>query len=295
MIIGVDVGATKIRAGVVSSTGKILGTANVPTGTAKGKDAVLDNIRQAIASVWRDEVAGIGLGLAGIVDHETGVFISGPNFPATFAKIPIAALAKKWFGKPAAADNDVHCFALAEAVRGAGKGKRLVIGMTLGTGVGGGIIVGGVIERGRNNAAGEIGHMSVSDDERAVCGCGMTGHLEALASGTAMSALYKKATGKELDAFAVEKAFLAGDPVAKLVFKRMADGLATGLANLIHILNPDIIVIGGGIAKVDALVVPALKEYKAKLISPAIKTTPVERAMLGTDANVLGAALLVQN
>lgn len=289
--IGVDVGGTKIRAGLVLG-GKVVTSVRVETEAKKGRAAVLKNIFNAIGKVAVPGTKAIGLGMAGVVDHEKGVYLQGPNLPKSFRNVPISSMVEKKFGLPTMVDNDVHCFTLAEAKLGAGKGCENVVGITFGTGIGGGIVIGGKVYRGRNNAAGEIGHTVIAYGSDVVCGCGRNAHFEAYASGSAMSRLYRRTAGKELDALAVERAAIAGDAKAKEVLDVMADALAVGLANVIHTFNPDIVVTGGGLSAVKILWKPVLGKLKKMLVYPQLAGTPIVHSTLGGDANVIGATLL---
>ncbi|HTK04131.1 MAG TPA: ROK family protein [Candidatus Eisenbacteria bacterium] len=292
LIIGVDAGGTKIRAGAVIKGGKILASTKIPTETPRGRSVVLKNIVTSIRQVWSKDARAIGIGIAGIVDHEKGIYRQGPNFPATFKNVPLATLLRKTFKVPVTVDNDVHCFTLAEAKFGAAKRFSTVVGLTLGTGIGGGIVIDGRLYRGRNNAAGEIGHMTIGFGSDAVCGCGRKGHFEAFGSGSAMAKLYRQRTGTASDPIAIEKAALKGDTAAKATARLMSGAIAEGLANVVHILNPDIIVVGGGLAAADLIWKPALAGARSRIIYPALRDTPIVRASLGADANVLGAALI---
>src|SRR5688572_3865616 len=245
LIIGVDAGGTKIRAGAVTKRGKILTSTKILTETARGRSIVLKNIVNSVRQVWSKDVKAIGVGIAGIVDHKKGIYRQGPNFPTAFKNVPVAALLRKAFKVPVTVDNDVHCFTLAEAKFGAAKRFSSVVGLTLGTGVGGGIVIDGKLYRGRNNAAGEFGHATIGFGQNAVCGCGRRGHLEAFASGSAMRKLYKTASGVTMEPLEIELAAKAGNAKAKKVVAVMADAFAEGLAGIIHSFNPDIIVVGG--------------------------------------------------
>jgi glucokinase len=293
-IIGVDVGGTKIRAGLVRE-GKVVSTVRVETQAKEGRAVVLKNIFDAIAKVRIPGVKGVGLGMAGIVDHKNGVYLQGPNFPKSFQNVPISSMVKAKFGVRAVVDNDVHCFTLAEAKFGAGKGHENVVGLTFGTGIGGGIVIGGRVYRGRNNAAGEIGHTVIAYGSDVMCSCGRPAHFEAYASGSAMSRLYRRTAGKDVDALTVERAAIAGDKKAKEVMDVMADALAVGLANVIHAFNPDVIVTGGGLSAVKVLWKPVLGKMKGMVVYPLLKTTPIVRSTLGGEANVIGAALLLDD
>ncbi len=293
-IVAIDAGGTKISSALISSKGKILKKAKIPTEASKGKEAVMANLIKSVDSVLQKDTVAIGIGMAGLIDAKKGVFRVGPNFPKNFKDVPLAALLKKHFKKPVSLDNDVHCFTLAEAKLGAAKRKKTVVGITLGTGIGGGIVINGELYRGRDNAAGEIGHTTIGLGSKALCGCGKFGHFEAYASGSAMSRLYKDITGKSVEPLAVENAAKNGDVEANKVFDIMSTGLADGLANVIHLLNPDVIVVGGGLAHVDILWKPAMNKLSKSIIFPELLDTPVVRSVLAGDANLLGAALITK-
>lgn len=284
LIISLDVGGTKIHAGLVTPQGKILKRAKILTQASAGKAVILKNIETAIREVWHKDVRAVGVGLAGSVDHIRGMYLRGPNFPPSFRNIPIAQELKKRFRVPVFADNDVHCFTLGEAYLGAGKGLSLVVGITLGTGIGGGIVIDGRLYRGKGNTAGEVGHMIIEDGK----------DFEHLASGTAMSCMYEERAGTRVDALMVEQFATKGDLAAKEVIQTMRRALAIGSANLLHILNPDIIVVGGGISRVKALWPKLAQEIRSLVIYPALAKTPVVKARLGDDANLIGAALLTE-
>lgn len=285
LIIGLDVGGTKIHAGLVTLQGKVLKRAKVLTQASRGRAVVLKNIETAVRAVWHKDVGAIGVGLAGSVDHVRGIFLRGPNLPRSFRNIPVARELKKRFKVPVVADNDVHCFALGEARFGAGKGRSSVVGITLGTGIGGGIVIDGRIYRGKGNTAGEVGHMIIAEKMR---------DFESLASGTAMSRMYKEKTGKRVEALAVEKKAVKGDRAAKEVVGSMREALAIGVSNLLHVLDPDIIIIGGGISRVKALWPGLARGIRSRVVFPVLAKTPVVKARLGDDANILGAALLTE-
>ncbi len=292
--VGVDVGGTKISSGLVDRRGKIAARFKLATEGSKGKETVLANIEKSVAEVWRPGVAAIGIGLAGLVDHKKGIYLEGPNFPSSFRNVAVASLIRRRFRVPVTIDNDVHCFTLAEAKFGAAKRDERVVGLTLGTGVGGGVVIDGALYRGRDNAAGEFGHMTVAKDAAELCSCGRTGHLEAYASGTAMARIYAKLSGRDAEPLDVERAARAGDPFAAKTFGIMTDGLAAGLANVIHALNPDVIVIGGSIGAIDLLWKPLPDKLRALLVYPQSASTRVVPSALGGDASVLGAAFLAK-
>jgi len=294
-LLGIDVGGTKIRAGIVFPQGKAGMTVEIPTDTAAGNNQIIKNILLAATLVLKNSKTKpkmAGVGMAGIVDKKKNVFVSGPNFPKTFQNVAIGSVLRTYLKMPVMIDNDVHCFTLAEQKFGAAKRKNTVVGLTLGTGIGGGIVVNGQVLRGRNNATGEFGHMTINKGSNAVCGCGMTGHFEALASGSAMRRLYKTRTGRDEAPIEVERRALAGEKEATDVLATVSASLADGIAAIIHALNPDMVVVGGGLAKADAVWNPMLQHLPQAIALPALRDTPVVRAKLGADAGIIGAATM---
>lgn len=293
LTIGVDIGGTKLRAGLVEGRKKICKTVEFASQASQGKEAILTAVERGIRGLWDERVSAIGVGIAGITDHAKGTFIAGPNFSESFRDVPMARLLQTKFRRPVALDNDVHCFTLAEATLGVGKGKRVVVGMTLGTGVGGGVAINGKILRGKNNAVGEFGHMVVSMGDE-TCSCGRRGHLEAYASGKAMQKLYTDRTGRTIEAIEVEKLADQGDVVATEVVTLMGQNLAAGFANIIHVLNPDVIVVGGGLVRMSILLRSATTVVKEMLVLSKLAETPIIKSSLGGEAGILGASLLTE-
>ncbi len=293
--IGVDVGGTKIYTGLISPAGKILKTSRSLTRSGRGKKAIVSTILESIADVWSDDVTGIGIGIAGSVDHAKGKYLQGPNFSFSFKNVSLANDVKKVFNVPTVIDNDVHCFVLGEAVFGKGRGKSSVVGMTLGTGIGGGIVLDGRLLRGRDNTAGEFGHMVVAADSTTKCSCKQHGHLEGFSSGKALAAAYELKTRKKLDKF-WDFEELANDKnkAALAVTKTSVHYLAAGISNILHIINPDIVIIGGGGIKIRPLWESLKAEIKENLAYPHLFNTPVVKSNLKDKANILGAAYLAR-
>jgi glucokinase len=291
-IIGLDVGGTKIAAGAVDGRGKVVRKITLPTESHRGKKIILKNILTAASKVWLPGVRAIGLAMAGQCDSKTGIFVSGPNFPKNFRNVKLTKILEKNFHIPAYLDNDARAFTLAEAVYGAGQGYKNIVGVTVGTGIGGGIVINGQLTRGKNNTAGEVGHMTLDASSDYRCSCGKFGHFEALASGKAMANIYKKMTDKTLDTFEIEKKYKDGDKTAKKVFATVSRYLALGFGNLAQILDPDVIVVGGGLSKISALWPAALREFKKEVIYKSLQKTKIVKAQLGDDAGIIGAAAL---
>jgi glucokinase len=289
----VDIGGTKIGVGLVSPSGKVLKKLKVATNVAGGTKSVLASIHEAVDNLWVNGVGGIGVGIAGLVEPKKGIFKGGPNMPLGMKNYPLAASLNKKYKVPTSIDNDVHCFTLAEAKFGAGKGKNTVFGVTFGTGIGGGIVIGGRILRGKNNACGEIGHMTIDFSGAQDKNRGLKGDFESMASGRAMSSLYAASTGRVLEPLEVQHLAEAGDAQALEVMRTMSSAMAAGISSLLHAFDPDIIVAGGGLSAVDALWKPMLVTMRDRLTFPDLIKTPVVRAKLGSDANIIGAALLL--
>ncbi|MFC1540509.1 ROK family protein [Candidatus Margulisiibacteriota bacterium] len=288
MIIGIDLGGSKIAGVLTTPSGKVLMDVHIPTESRKGKAQVIKNIKKAIRTLIQSKkvrIKAIGIGAPGPILYEKGIVVEAPNLPG-WKNVNLKKIIKKEFRVPVFVDNDANCAALAEAWFGAGRFVRHFIYITISTGIGGGIIIDKKIYRGVTGSAGEFGHMTI-DINGPKCGCGKFGHLEALASGTAL----KRMTG--LDAISAHLAAHQGDKKAQKAIKEIAKHLAVGIANLVNIFNPELVVVGGGLSNMwQDLIIPVKKEFrKHSLILPA-KSVKVVRAKLGTNAGVLGAAAL---
>ena len=294
LYIGIDVGGTKILASLIEKDSwNILASTQVKTNASAGREAVLSNIEKAVRSLLiKNPVAAVGIGFAGLTNIQRGLVVKAPNFPKDFENLRLTDILSKRLKKPVFLDNDVHCFALAEAVKGVGKGKNSVFGITLGTGIGGALVINGRLYRGRNNAAGEIGHTTIAMESDAGCGCGKRGHFESLASGSSLKRLYFKQTKQNYSGEEIVGLASRGDKNAKKVIETVAQGLAVGLGNVAYTYNPDVIVIGGGLAKVTPLWKLAVKLAEKDLVFPELAPLPVRVSKLGHRANVIGAAIL---
>jgi glucokinase len=288
MIIGIDLGGTKIAGVLATPSGKVLMDVQVPTEAHKGKKQVIENIKKAIRLLIRSQkvkIKAIGIGAPGPILYEKGVVVEAPNLPG-WKRVNLKQILEKEFRVPIFVDNDANCAALAEAWFGAAKFVRHFIYMTISTGIGGGIIIDKKLYRGAIGSAGEFGHMEI-DLSGPKCGCGKRGCLEALASGSAL----KRKTG--MDAISLELAARQGDKKAQAAIREAAHYLAIGIANLVNIFNPEMVVIGGGLSNMrELLLVPIRKEFKKYALTLPAKSVKIVRAKLGTQAGVLGAAAL---
>lgn len=317
-IIAVDIGGTQIRAALCDPGGRIHRRVADLTASHEGPDAVIDRIERAIRQVWPADgpVAAIGVVAPGPLDPWSGVIFEAPNIPC-WDNYPLRDVIQERLGVPTLVGNDANAAALAEQRFGAGQGKPNLIYITVSTGVGGGIIVNGELLLGAHGLAGEIGHMKIEPDGP-ICGCGDHGCLEALASGIAIARQARQrlragepsgyAQGKhsrilelahgDLEAISakiVNQAAQAGDPLAIDVFRQAGTYLGIGLVNLLHLFDPDIIVIGGSVSKAgDLLFKPARAVVRQRCMTDRYwRDTPIVPAVLGDDVGLLGALALV--
>lgn len=294
--LGVDVGGTKIVIARVDAEGGIEARWRFPTDAARGGSAVMAAIEEALAAALAESgtgrVAGIGISAAGQVDWRTGrIAYASPNIPG-WSGTPVKERLEARFGLDVTVDNDANAAAYGEAWAGAGRGIRDLAMVTIGTGLGGGLIAGGTLVRGGRFKGGEVGHMVIQADG-VLCNCGQRGCWEAYASGTAIARLAREAG--LAGAPAAPEVFAraeAGDAAARDVLSRAVRYLAQGLVSLSNVLDPDAFVLGGGVAS-QALLLPLLREA---LADPAVAgargfdLTLVRLAALGNDAGAVGAA-----
>ncbi len=309
--LAIDLGGTKIAAAVVREDGVIVAHATRPTDAQKGGDGVLNRIKEAVlealdASQLRpDELAGVGMGTPGIVDAKTGVMLSeAVNIP-DWKERNLKEELERVLNLPAFVDNDANVAALGEWVFGAGKGTRHLVYITIGTGVGGAIILNGALWRGTNFAAGELGHVPVNPDGPR-CGCGGYGCVEMFVSGPAIAQRAKEFVQQGVksvladippDNITAEKVAIAaqqGDVLAKFILAEAGKSLGIVLAGVVNLLNPERLIVGGGVAQAgDWLLEPARWELRRRALPTATETLQLVPAALGTNAGILGAAALV--
>ncbi len=313
MYIGIDLGGTNIAAGLVDGDGKLIDKVSIPTDSSKGNRAVLDGLLLVCdklvekTNVDNSKILGIGIGVPGMMDVETGEVIFCPNIPVEHVNIT-NELAEKW-KIPVRINNDANCAALGEAYAGGAKDATNAIFITLGTGVGGGIIIDKKVYSGFNGAAGEVGHIVISLDGRK-CGCGRNGCWEAYASATGLikttkeimledknSVMWELVNGN-IDDVGGRTAFDAsrkGDASGQKAVDLYIKHLAAGVIDLINIFQPEILCVGGGISNEgDYLLVPLQKLVDEARYTRDVPQTVIKRAELGNDAGIIGAAMLVR-
>ncbi len=336
LMIGVDLGGTQVRAALVQD-GKLLSRVGYLTQDEDGFEAVLLRIKEAIrqaasqAGVPLEQVVGIGIGAPGPLDSRTGILFAPPNLRG-WHNVPLRQLLYEEFNLPVYLGNDANLAGLGEHIYGAGRGVPDMIYVTVSTGIGGGVIIGGRVLEGVSGTAGEVGHMTI-DIHGPRCNCGNIGCLEALASGTAIARYAAEAieaglgdkmlavarelaaqknpmvdlAGRsslspqaervplppevEVDAATVVEAARRGDDVAAEIMRRAAENVGVGLVNLIHLFNPALIVIGGGVSKAGPLLFdPIERVVRERAMEVPRQAVRIVRAELGENVGLLGAA-----
>jgi glucokinase len=306
--IGVDLGGTKMLVGVLSGTEPLYEQREASTGQTEDElvELLVREVEEARAA--RPDVAAVGLGIPATIDHERGVAVAAVNLP--LSDVPIKEVVSERTGLPVFVDNDANVAAYAEYLFGAARGKPYMVMLTVGTGIGGGLVLGGEVYRGSTGAGGKPGHTAIQMDGPPCQGnCPNHGCVEALASGTALgregcaaaesapdSALGKVlAAGGEVDGRAVTEAALAGDEVAIGVFDLIGSRLGIACSIFANVFQPDAIVVGGGvIAAGDLLLEPARRELRRRALNP-MNRTPILEATLGNDAGMIGAAAMARD
>ena len=311
--IGIDVGGTNVKIALVDDKGSILYSNSVPTRAEMGYEYTVNNIKQAIKDLMKEtnteakDIQGIGFDFPGQVDCKTGVVKLAPNIPG-WVNVPIAQMIEEEFHIPTRIDNDVRCAALGELKFGAGRGCENFVCITVGTGIGSGLVINGKVVRGAANAAGELGHIKLQMEDGPLCGCGDSGCLEAFASGPSIvamaqeylkggkSAKFRELAGDgEITPYIVAKAAEAGDPVAKRIFEKMGYYIGMGLTSVINLLNPEKIIIGGGVAECgDLLLDPIRRTINDRAMKVQRESVEIVPAELGNSAGVIGASMLVE-
>jgi glucokinase len=314
MYVGVDIGGTKVAAGIVNHKGEIGRQSKAPMstrGTAEdGLKAVLDAIGSVLEgdSGLKAALRGIGICSPGPLDPHAGVIINPPNLPC-WRNFPLASEVSRVYGVPVKVDNDANAAALAEALWGAGRGYGNVFFAIIGTGVGTGILIDGNIYYGRTGSAAEGGHMTI-DYKGPRCGCGKLGCIEALAAGPAIAkraqtkiaanvsagAAMLELAGGKVDSVSSENvghAFASGDPLAREVLLETVEYLAVWLGNIVDLLEPDVMILGGGAA---AMLRPLYGEIRDRLprwsVNTRCREIPIVPASYGNDAGIAGGAAL---
>ncbi len=287
-VIGVDVGGTKILAGVVGRDGSVLARHEVETPTGS-QDALLDALVEAVQALGAREAGAAGFGLPSRIDQRTGTALGSVNIP--LADLRFRDVMSERLGLPVAIANDANVAALAEWKLGAGRGTTDLVMLTLGTGVGGGLVLGGVPYRGWA----ELGHVVVvAGGEPCQGTCTGHGHLEAVASGTAADRAAQELWGGDAGAEQLVERAKAGDDGARAALAELGRLLGAGIGSFVNMFGVELVVVGGGfgVGAGELLLVPALEAARREALSPASQRLRLVEAELGADAGLIGAGLL---
>ncbi|MCC2684059.1 MAG: glucokinase [Paenibacillaceae bacterium] len=304
--VGVDLGGTTIKTGICNEQGRLMHTFEGPTGAENGSDFVLEKIADYVRKLVSDssynweQVAGIGLGIPGFMDIPEGFIKLSPNLG--WRNVPVKQILEEKLNKAVAIDNDANVAALGEAWSGAGAGIPNVVCYTLGTGVGGGIIIKSRIYQGFKGMAGELGHMAVVPDLEAIkCGCGKMGCLETVSSATGIIRMANDAVKRgdvtsladvaQIAAKDVFDAAKAGDEVSLRIIDRAALYLGKSMALLAVVINPQRFILGGGVSRAGDILFQPIRDYFRQFTQEAAQEqVDIVPAQLGNDAGVVGAA-----
>ncbi|TYB92335.1 MAG: ROK family protein [Kosmotoga sp.] len=308
--IGIDLGGTDTKIGIVDENGDILLKKTISTKVENGKVDVINRISECVNKLIEEfnnrypemGLLGIGIGSPGQIDKENGIVLFSPNFPdwRNFGVVPLIEERTKI---NAYIENDANSFVLGEWAFGNHKGSNHIIGLTLGTGVGSGVISHGQLITGYNGYASELGHMII-DSNGPICGCGSYGCVEAFASATAMIKYANESRKRfpdslifesdKINAKTILEAARNNDVLATMIFRRMVKALAIATGNFIHIFNPEVIIFGGGISRAGSFLLDAIKqEYKKYTMLSFQDTASIELSNLVEDAAIKGASSIV--
>jgi glucokinase len=307
--LGIDLGGTNIKSGVVDDHGRPLSSVSLETQAELGPEVGLKNLaeagRRAVSASglnW-DQIAAVGLGSPGTMDLSRGMLLEPPNLPG-WNQLPIRDLLAEKLGKPTIFQNDANAAGYGEYWAGAGRNTRSLVLFTLGTGIGCGIVVDGRVVEGRHSHGGECGHIIIQMDNARQCSCGAYGHLEAYASATALvkralealaqshePSLLRKLPADDLSSRAIDDAARAGDKLAKRLMRETAHYLAVGAVCLMHTIDPDIVLFSGGMIAAGQPFLEDIRHDIRDMAFPTLaRTVRIEYAALGGDAGFIGAA-----
>lgn len=292
-IVGIDIGGTMIKYGLISVDGEISAGGEIPTEAEKGIENLFQKIFGIIEVYPKEELLGIAVSGTGQIDGNVGKVIGGNDIIPGWIGTDLVKMLEKKFSLPAVLENDVNCAALGEKWLGAGKEKKDFVCVTIGTGIGGGIVVNDDILRGDTCVAGEFGHIQIVKNGHE-CMCGKKGCYERYASTTALVRMVKEKTGFKLNGKEIFTRERAGEPIFKEIVEEWIDYLTDGLSTITYIFNPSLIIIGGGITKQgDYLLNRVNKNLASKIGVNYRKNLSIRFAELGNNAGILGAVYLL--
>lgn len=289
--IGIDVGGTKILAGIVGRDGSVLRTERRST-PVESAEAFLHGVAEIVDTLRDESVAAVGIGIPSTVDQRTGTSVFATHIP--LEGVPLRERGQEHFGLPVAVDNDANTAAVAEWTIGAGRGTTHMVLLTLGTGLGGGLILGGRLYRGSTGAAAELGHMVLEFDGPECRGyCTGRGHFEQYVSGSAANEIARELLGTEAGSHELVAAARRGDRAAVQALAEMGRRLGASIGSLVNIFDPELFVIGGGFGEaLDLLLPSALATMRREALPPGRDRVRIVAAELGEEAGMVGAGLI---
>lgn len=313
VIASVDIGGTGIKFGILTLQGEILKKhkrdSQAHLGGAALMNNVIEGLKEILVDVNDEDIVGIGVGTAGQVDHIKGKINFASEVIPNYTGTDVKGILEKEFGHPVFVENDVNTAMLGEMWKGAGEGASIVLGITVGTGIGGAIILDGKVFHGATGSAGEFGHIVVDDRDEKPCTCGGHGCWELYGSATALIKFTRELLKENKDSLMWEKYIKSLDEVnAKNIFdaakegdelmlscvEKFSENIATGLVSLIHTFNPEVIIIGGGVSNEGAYLIDRIERYVRERAMPSYqKCLSIKAAALGNDAGITGACKLV--
>ncbi len=309
-VLALDIGGTKLAAGVVDGSGHVHSFVVAPTQSEQGPQSVLDRLfdlgHRAVAGSGLDwsEIRAVGIGCGGPLDASRGVLLSPLHLPG-WDDVPVTAMAERAYERPAVLENDATAAAAGEHRYGAGAGTSNMVYLTLSTGVGGGVVVDGRLYRGAMGNGGELGHVTVDWRGRRCRGCGRRGCLEAYVSGTSIAERAREALAESDGTSAlaelrnpiaseVAAAARAGDPLARSVWDETIEALACGLTSIVNLFEPELVVVGGGVSRSGEQLLGSVRErVRAQSMRPAAQAADIVESALGEHVGVVGAAAIV--
>lgn len=295
LTLALDIGGTKTAAALVTEDGALLERRRSRTPASLGADAVMAEALGMARALTADRApVGVGIGSAGVIDTDTGTVCSATDALPGWAGTDLRGVFRRELGLPVSVANDVHAHALGEYWRGVARDQECVLFVAVGTGVGGALLIDGHVRSGARSAAGHVGHVPVPEADGLACPCGANGHVEAVASGPALEQANRVAGGPVTRLEEVVEAADRGDSSARAVLAVGARALGTALAGAANVLDPDLLVVGGGVTAAGDHWWPHLRQGITDGTIPALRGLPVAASQLGADAALLGAARLVR-
>lgn len=292
-VIAIDIGGTEIKYGLVSLRGEVIFSSSLLTEASKGVEQLLEKIFKIVEELKNEKVLGIAVSATGQIDGTIGKVVGGTNLIPGWIGTNLVEILEERYKIPAVLENDVNCAALGEMWMGAAKGKENFLCLTIGTGIGGGIVLNGELLRGENSVAAEFGHIQIVKNG-IQCGCGKKGCYQGYASTTALLRLTKEKTGKKLNGKEIFDEVHKNSMEYKEIVDEWADYFTDGLATLVYIFNPSLIVIGGGVSKQGEFLKNIFeKSLEKKVMKNYLDILEIKMAERGNDAGMLGATYLL--